>query len=279
MSGDSALLGRRLILLTCASLFTGSGGEHAPESQLVIHAQLPSLFVSDGVPRIHVSRLRLMCRALIQSNLGTRTWEAKEGQERSGVGRGDAGLQCRSTLQGALGLEGPGPSELSQAGPTQPGLYVSTLIGQAQATLGRGVACPGTPVGCFGKGRGPWPLTPGPGSPVKRPQLKAVLQQPPPRVWVSCSFPTIPSPSPSQPPPSTPSPVSGAASPGPSGHCAVPLRWHGCPWMRHIPAYLPSAPPCDNALPGDHAPGLHIWPAAALVPTSSPRCPGGTPSF
>lgn len=110
------------------------------------------------------------------------------------------------------------------------------------------------PLACFGKGRGPWLLTPGPGSSVKRPQLKAVLQQPPPSVRGSSSFPAIPSPSPSQPPPSTPSPVSGAASPGPSGHCAVPLRWHGCPWMRHIPAYLPP-PPCDNALPRDHALG------------------------
>lgn len=79
MSGDSALLGRRLILLTCTSLFTGSG------SRLAIHAQLPSLFVSDGVPQIHAAMLRLMCRGLIQGTLGTST---REGKGRTGKKRG-----------------------------------------------------------------------------------------------------------------------------------------------------------------------------------------------
>lgn len=105
---------------------------------------------------------------------------------------------------------------------------------------------------------------PGPGGSLKRPQLKAILQQPPPSKGLGVEyFPGHPIPvsvTAAAHSPCTSSPGSRAAPLSPSGCCTAPVAALGC--STFLPAQPGTAPLHPLVIV---PPGLLLWPAAPLV--------------
>lgn len=134
-------------------------------------------------------------------------------------------------------------------------------------------------MGCFGKGASrPCGRDMSPaGRSSKIPELRAVLQQHPPRRWPgSSTFRAAPSPSPSQPP---------------LTHCPCPHLHRG--QLLLAPGAVSSRPSpgvaalgCDPLLPASRETALPPWwscpggssSGVPLLGYGSPRCPGGAPA-